>query len=302
MTGVARSTRAARNVSSTALTVPRVLCCSPGRDDVRYDPIPCRFQCRRYARQIVRRDIGIGDDAAVRRGGNLAHHVAQLRQQARADANVIDGGVLAGMVTVTVFILRIVTALAGARNRWSERQQKIDRSGWGKYNLRLMSIQEKFMTLRTWYCCRKLYFPNRSVNLLLPLRPTVSRASEGRYNPQDENRNRDHSGKAPPPSMTFASARACWRNWGDMVRQVAPAPNCCVVTDSNVAPHYLSRVTAALEAAGYRVVSHIILPATAQDPGNRQRRARHVPCRTRGAGHGRSSRWVAAWSAISPVT
>ena len=45
---------------------------------------------------------------------------------------------------------------------------------------------------------------------------------------------------------------------GEMLRAVAPAPTCAMVTDSNVGPHYLAPATAALEQAGYRVVTHVI--------------------------------------------
>ncbi len=50
---------------------------------------------------------------------------------------------------------------------------------------------------------------------------------------------------------------------GSVVKAVAPAPNCGVVTDSNVAPHYLAAAKTSLEAAGYRVISHV-MPAGEQ--------------------------------------
>jgi 3-dehydroquinate synthase len=48
------------------------------------------------------------------------------------------------------------------------------------------------------------------------------------------------------------------RQLGEMVRAVAPAPSVGIVTDSNVAPHYLAAAKSSLETAGYRVLSHVI--------------------------------------------
>jgi 3-dehydroquinate synthase len=45
---------------------------------------------------------------------------------------------------------------------------------------------------------------------------------------------------------------------GTLVRAVAAAPSCALISDTNVAAHYLPRATAALAAAGYRVIPHII--------------------------------------------
>jgi 3-dehydroquinate synthase len=45
---------------------------------------------------------------------------------------------------------------------------------------------------------------------------------------------------------------------GALMRQVAPAPTAGIISDSNVAPHYLARATKSLEAAGFRVISHVI--------------------------------------------
>jgi 3-dehydroquinate synthase len=50
---------------------------------------------------------------------------------------------------------------------------------------------------------------------------------------------------------------------GALVRAVAPAPTCGLVSDANVAPLYLAGAKQALEAAGYRVIPHI-LPAGEQ--------------------------------------
>jgi 3-dehydroquinate synthase len=50
---------------------------------------------------------------------------------------------------------------------------------------------------------------------------------------------------------------------GEAVRAVAPAPSAGLVSDSNVAPHYLAAAKASLEAAGYRVIPHT-LPAGEQ--------------------------------------
>ena len=45
---------------------------------------------------------------------------------------------------------------------------------------------------------------------------------------------------------------------GVLVGTVAPAPSCVLVSDTNVAPLYLVRAKKSLEAAGYRVIEHII--------------------------------------------
>src|ERR1051326_1874016 len=45
---------------------------------------------------------------------------------------------------------------------------------------------------------------------------------------------------------------------GEAVRGVAPAPSAGIISDANVAPLYLAAATASLEAAGYRVISHVI--------------------------------------------
>lgn len=45
---------------------------------------------------------------------------------------------------------------------------------------------------------------------------------------------------------------------GPLARSLAPAPAAGLLTDTNVAPHYLGRATASLEKAGYRVIPHII--------------------------------------------
>jgi 3-dehydroquinate synthase len=45
---------------------------------------------------------------------------------------------------------------------------------------------------------------------------------------------------------------------GSLARSLAPAPAAGILTDTNVAPHYLARATASLEKAGYRVIPHII--------------------------------------------
>jgi 3-dehydroquinate synthase len=45
---------------------------------------------------------------------------------------------------------------------------------------------------------------------------------------------------------------------GTLVRGLAPAPTAGIVTDTNVAPHYLARAAGSLEKAGYRVLTHTI--------------------------------------------
>jgi 3-dehydroquinate synthase len=47
---------------------------------------------------------------------------------------------------------------------------------------------------------------------------------------------------------------------GALVKRVAPAPSCAIITDSNVAGHYLPVARTSLEDAGYRVIVHV-LPA-----------------------------------------
>jgi 3-dehydroquinate synthase len=48
------------------------------------------------------------------------------------------------------------------------------------------------------------------------------------------------------------------KDLGGLVKSAAPAPSAGVVTDSNVAPHYLAAAKGSLEAAGYRVISHVM--------------------------------------------
>ncbi|MGN6371172.1 MAG: 3-dehydroquinate synthase [Phycisphaerae bacterium] len=45
---------------------------------------------------------------------------------------------------------------------------------------------------------------------------------------------------------------------GELVRPLALAPTCGVITDSNVGPKYLAAVRESLSAAGYRVIEHVI--------------------------------------------
>ena len=45
---------------------------------------------------------------------------------------------------------------------------------------------------------------------------------------------------------------------GTMVRAVAPAVSCGIISDDKVAKHYLGRATEQLAGAGYRVIEHII--------------------------------------------
>lgn len=45
---------------------------------------------------------------------------------------------------------------------------------------------------------------------------------------------------------------------GAAVREISPAPSCCIVTDSSVGPIYLEPAKAALAAAGFRVIAHTI--------------------------------------------
>ena len=47
---------------------------------------------------------------------------------------------------------------------------------------------------------------------------------------------------------------------GAMVRRVAPAPSCALLSDRNVAEHYLPRVREALRRADYRVVEFVFPP------------------------------------------
>jgi len=63
---------------------------------------------------------------------------------------------------------------------------------------------------------------------------------------------------APPATYDVRIAPGLLDQLGDIARTVAPAPSCGIVSDANVAPHYLARATKALESAGFRVLSHII--------------------------------------------
>ncbi len=45
---------------------------------------------------------------------------------------------------------------------------------------------------------------------------------------------------------------------GEQVRGVAAAPTCGLITDSNVAKHYLKQARASLQGAGYRVIEHVM--------------------------------------------
>ena len=45
---------------------------------------------------------------------------------------------------------------------------------------------------------------------------------------------------------------------GPIVKSLAPAPSCAIISDSNVAPLYLHTAKASLLSAGYRVIHHII--------------------------------------------
>jgi len=47
---------------------------------------------------------------------------------------------------------------------------------------------------------------------------------------------------------------------GALVREVAPAPTCAIISDTNVAPLYLDKVSATLSRVGYRTITHV-LPA-----------------------------------------
>jgi 3-dehydroquinate synthase len=67
--------------------------------------------------------------------------------------------------------------------------------------------------------------------------------------------------KIPPvtvPSYEVQIGPDLLSSLGQRVCQVAPAPTCAIVTDSNVGPHYLAKAVASLEGAGYRVIAHTI--------------------------------------------
>jgi 3-dehydroquinate synthase len=62
----------------------------------------------------------------------------------------------------------------------------------------------------------------------------------------------------PAPAYDIQIGPGLLEQLGAMVRAVAPAVSCGIVTDSNVGPHYLERAKAQLSAAGYRVIAHTI--------------------------------------------
>jgi 3-dehydroquinate synthase len=65
----------------------------------------------------------------------------------------------------------------------------------------------------------------------------------------------------PPISATTYDIRigaGLLSDLGTAVRAVVPAPTAAVISDDHVSIHYLARATASLQAAGYRVISHVI--------------------------------------------
>jgi 3-dehydroquinate synthase len=62
----------------------------------------------------------------------------------------------------------------------------------------------------------------------------------------------------PPAAYGIRIGAGLLEQLGALVRAVAPAPTCGIVSDTNVAPLYLAIATQALEAAGYRVIQHIV--------------------------------------------
>ena len=62
----------------------------------------------------------------------------------------------------------------------------------------------------------------------------------------------------PAPAYDIHIGPALLDQLGTLVKSVAPAVSCGIVTDSNVAPHYLERTKAQLTTAGYRVIAHVI--------------------------------------------
>lgn len=62
---------------------------------------------------------------------------------------------------------------------------------------------------------------------------------------------------SPAPDYDVLIEPGALRRLGELVRGVAPAPSCGLITDSQVAPHYLAAAKASLAAAGYRVIEHV---------------------------------------------
>ncbi len=64
---------------------------------------------------------------------------------------------------------------------------------------------------------------------------------------------------APPaPAYDVLVESGALSNLGTHADTVAPAPSCGLITDTNVAPLYLAAAKTSLQAAGYRVIEHII--------------------------------------------
>lgn len=67
-----------------------------------------------------------------------------------------------------------------------------------------------------------------------------------------------------PAAYEVRIAAGLLESLGTLVRGVAGAPSCGIISDTNVAPLYLAPAAAALQAAGYRVITHTI-PAGEQN-------------------------------------
>jgi 3-dehydroquinate synthase len=62
----------------------------------------------------------------------------------------------------------------------------------------------------------------------------------------------------PAPKYSVVIGSGLLESLGERVKALAPAPTCGIVTDSNVAKHYLARAKTSLAGAGYRVIEHVI--------------------------------------------